>query len=204
MKVISLLQPWATLVVIGAKKIETRSWNTKYRGELLIHASKNYEKGRSIAMEPPFRQYMPSIGKKPKGYNEGAGFYDWNALPFGAIIGKVNLVDTCKTTDIILMKECNIPIKVNGNNIPDEWEKEIAFGDYSKGRYGWLFSDPVQFAVPISAKGSLSLWDFDMPDHIHLPIKGGHATFPTPPDKETLDAVNSMAELAYKYLGNKK
>lgn len=43
MKVISLLQPWATLAVIGQKKIETRSWSTKYRGPLLIHASKRWD-----------------------------------------------------------------------------------------------------------------------------------------------------------------
>jgi len=39
-KVLSLLQPWATLVVMGIKKIETRSWSTTHRGALLIHASK--------------------------------------------------------------------------------------------------------------------------------------------------------------------
>lgn len=39
MKVISLRQPWALLVVLGHKKIETRSWKTTYRGDLLIHAS---------------------------------------------------------------------------------------------------------------------------------------------------------------------
>ena len=39
MKVLTLTQPWATLVAIGAKRIETRSWATKYRGPLLIHAA---------------------------------------------------------------------------------------------------------------------------------------------------------------------
>ena len=39
MKVLSLLQPWATLVVLGAKKYEVRGWQTAYRGPLLIHAS---------------------------------------------------------------------------------------------------------------------------------------------------------------------
>jgi hypothetical protein len=38
MKALSLWQPWATLVSIGAKRIETRSWPTKYRGPLAIHA----------------------------------------------------------------------------------------------------------------------------------------------------------------------
>ena len=40
MKALTLYQPWATLVAIGAKKIETRSWSTPYRGPLAIHAGK--------------------------------------------------------------------------------------------------------------------------------------------------------------------
>ena len=38
MKVITLKQPWATLVAEGIKKYEFRSWRTKYRGKILIHA----------------------------------------------------------------------------------------------------------------------------------------------------------------------
>src|SRR4051812_42520238 len=41
-KVLSLTQPWASLVAIGAKQIETRSWRTHYRGPLLIHASAGF------------------------------------------------------------------------------------------------------------------------------------------------------------------
>ena len=39
MKVLSLMEPWATLIKEGKKYIETRSWKTSYRGELFIHAS---------------------------------------------------------------------------------------------------------------------------------------------------------------------
>ncbi len=39
MKVLSLIEPWATLINEGKKVIETRSWKTSYRGELYIHAS---------------------------------------------------------------------------------------------------------------------------------------------------------------------
>ena len=42
MKALSLTQPWASLVVIGAKCYETRSWATNYRGPLAIHASKGF------------------------------------------------------------------------------------------------------------------------------------------------------------------
>lgn len=40
MKILSLWEPWATLMAIGAKRIETRSWRTEYRGWLAIHAAK--------------------------------------------------------------------------------------------------------------------------------------------------------------------
>ena len=39
MKVLSIKEPYATLICNGKKLIETRSWKTNYRGELYIHAS---------------------------------------------------------------------------------------------------------------------------------------------------------------------
>lgn len=44
MKVITLKQPWATLVAEGLKKYEFRSWKFNYRGEILIHAGKGIDK----------------------------------------------------------------------------------------------------------------------------------------------------------------
>lgn len=40
MKVLSIKEPFASLIKMGEKKIETRSWKTNYRGEIYIHASK--------------------------------------------------------------------------------------------------------------------------------------------------------------------
>lgn len=44
MKVITLKQPWATLIREGYKVYEFRSWKTNYRGELYIHAGKGVDK----------------------------------------------------------------------------------------------------------------------------------------------------------------
>ncbi len=44
MKTITLKQPWASLVANGYKKYEFRSWKTKYRGDILIHAGKGIDK----------------------------------------------------------------------------------------------------------------------------------------------------------------
>ena len=38
MKVLTLKEPFATLIMKKIKYIETRSWKTNYRGELYIHA----------------------------------------------------------------------------------------------------------------------------------------------------------------------
>ncbi len=38
MKALTLTQPWASLMALGVKRIETRSWYTSYRGEVVIHS----------------------------------------------------------------------------------------------------------------------------------------------------------------------
>ena len=68
MKALSLKQPYAELVVSGRKTIELRKWNTKFRGEFLIHASQSQDKK---AMQR-------------------FGFTD---LPKGCIVGKVILTN---------------------------------------------------------------------------------------------------------------
>lgn len=40
MKALTIRQPWASLIALGVKHIETRSWSTRYRGPLAIHAGK--------------------------------------------------------------------------------------------------------------------------------------------------------------------
>lgn len=133
MKVLSLLQPWATLVIIGAKKIETRSWQTTHRGPMLIHASLG-KAGSIFAGQPHFKKYIS----------------DFKALPFGVIIGQVNLTAI---------------LKVEGFALPDKKMNELTleekiFGDYSSGRYGWVLKDPIEFENKIPARGQLHLWDF--------------------------------------------
>lgn len=44
MKVLSIKEPWASLIINGYKEYEFRTWKTNYRGKILIHTSKNIEK----------------------------------------------------------------------------------------------------------------------------------------------------------------
>lgn len=76
-RVLTIRQPWAWAIVFGGKEIENRSWPTKHRGPLLIHAGMafeacGYEVVRQLATRPP-----PPASE----------------LAHGAIIGAVDLVD---------------------------------------------------------------------------------------------------------------
>lgn len=44
MKVLTIKQPWATLIAEGLKEYEFRTWSTKYRGDILIHAGKSIDR----------------------------------------------------------------------------------------------------------------------------------------------------------------
>ena len=70
MKVLTIKEPWATLIIEGYKKYEFRSWKTKYRGKILIHAGMSVEKD----MVEIFKEYDLSYSK-------------------GAIIGEAEIVD---------------------------------------------------------------------------------------------------------------
>src|SRR5207302_1698550 len=80
MKCLSLWQPWASLVVLGAKRIETRSWSTQHRGPLAIHAAKKWEPNKILAL----------IDEEP--YRSALGEHRGN-LPLGCILGTVNVTD---------------------------------------------------------------------------------------------------------------
>lgn len=74
MKVLTIKQPWATLIMQGYKRFEFRSWQTKYRGDLLIHAGKGIDKEAIKRLS----KYLPK------------------ELPLGKILGKVTLIDCVK------------------------------------------------------------------------------------------------------------
>lgn len=81
MKALTLTQPWASLVAVGAKRIETRGWNTHYRGPLAIHSSAKYPGwAKDYAKLPAFAE---ALGEEP--------------LPLGCVIAVCDLVGTFST-----------------------------------------------------------------------------------------------------------
>ncbi|HYF04526.1 MAG TPA: ASCH domain-containing protein [Patescibacteria group bacterium] len=143
MKVLSLIQPWASLVVIGAKLIEVRKWKTTYRGELLIHASKGFPgEYQYLCWHEPFQSALAV-----------ADLYV-GILPLGAIIGKVILED-CK----LIVDKPEELLKKSEMNAPPY--PELGFDDYTSGKFGWIFSHAELFKKPIPAKGALRLWEYE-------------------------------------------
>ena len=164
MKVLTLTQPWATLAAIGAKKIETRSWMTNYRGALAIHAAKGLEPvgGKRGLVEQCARKYfLPALDAIMPEHLQGilspGSIADH--LPLGAIVAVCNLVD-CK---IIGVPPSGIPEILHEDNMSfvPILGQERAFGDYSPGRYAWLLADVRALPEPIPAKGALGLWEWD-------------------------------------------
>ena len=91
MKCLSLTQPWATLVAIGAKKVETRSWRTHYRGRIYIHAAKAF---------PKWAQYIAQETRPFSGVLNRPN----DELPLGCLIATAKLVD-CVPTAIVSVSE---------------------------------------------------------------------------------------------------
>ena len=162
MKCISLWQPWASLMVYGLKRVETRSWATNYRGPLLIHAAMKWNRDlNALACSGEIGEALKSIGTV---WSRGGKRFPRPEIPFGAIIGQVTLDECVATKDVHFTGGkadiCRIGM-AGGWQFP---EAERPFGDYSAGRFAWICSNPVKFAKPIAYRGMQQV--FDVPTEI--------------------------------------
>ncbi len=82
MKILSVRQPWAWLIINGLKDVENRDWSTHLRGPLLIHAGLQFEsdamEGILSNLDATDRQRFP---------------LEKSAFQRGGIVGIVNIVD---------------------------------------------------------------------------------------------------------------
>lgn len=144
LRALSLTQPWASLVALGRKKIETRNWSTAHRGWIAIHASKGFPpEARDLAVGTPFIDAFIQTG-----------VYDsTDDLPLGAIVAVANLYHVGK---IARNREGAVYIDPKDWAVTDAYE--LAFGDYTPGRYGWVLTNVGRLREPIPCKGALGLW----------------------------------------------
>lgn len=137
MKTLSVRQPWANLIVYGIKDIENRTWRTKFRGRIYIHAPAKIDKDPNV--DTPMRIkamrifYRNNHDKREDFLNNTWGPL-WDNQFTSSIIGSVEIVDCIRDSKSVWAD-------------PDCWH--------------WVLKDPILFDNPIlNVKGKLSLWEY--------------------------------------------
>lgn len=151
MKALTLWQPWAALIAIGAKGIETRSWGTNYRGPLAIHAARNVPiEGRMALLMSDFAAALVEAGVWDRRLlNRRPDPSLWSGpLSRGCIVAVAQLVDCVRMTPR------GIPYPVT--------YRERAFGNFADGRYAWILRDVTRLPQSVPVKGAQGLWEIDL------------------------------------------
>lgn len=158
MKTISLWQPYASLIALGEKKIETRSWQTNYRGSLAIHATM-LNPFKAIELIPDF--IVAEMRKVLKERGVLTSSTDFRVLPRGCVVATTRLVDCVQIGGFDKRKDSaylETGYLVTGN--------EYHFGDYTPGRWAWILEDIQPLKEPVAAVGHQGLWEWKEGDVI--------------------------------------
>lgn len=167
MRTISIKQPWASLICLGIKDIENRTWKCpqKYIGErVFIHASGNEKDNTFSKLNSVQLEYL-------------AKHWD-NRLSIpkcAAIIGSVQIVGCVINHTSIWAEKIQMPfgnkcpecgreiadLKSDYQECPDCRRKLWRHSNYDAPIYNWLLANPILFSSPIPAKGKLSFWKFE-------------------------------------------
>ncbi len=146
MMTLTIWQPWAQLIALGVKTIETRSWSTDYRGSLAIHAAKKrppvlwanvfHDEGPDYLDE----QLEPSYDAQECVDGE-TWRYEWTGA-LGAVVA------TCKLTDVVPIGDLCFALA----------NPQMSFGDFTPGRFAWLLADVRPLAKPVLTTGRQGLY----------------------------------------------
>lgn len=158
MKAITLQQPWASLIARGIKKYETRSWPTKYRGPIAIHAGKQ--------IDPGVLQYLfcPEIRDQLIGCDITLETFE--ELPRGAVIATADLVNVWRIVyrpgpEINGVRQMLLGESLSADKHFVPSEKEMALGYWIPGNYAWELQNVRILPEPVPAKGKQGLWNWE-------------------------------------------
>lgn len=179
MKALTLTQPWASLVALGVKSIETRSWATNYRGPIAIHAAKGHPFKRGERFN--IGAFEVECAQNGAGLLLRGDSLSWPyRLPLGCIVATCHLAHVMPTWDGDNTAEP--PPVLFGSiwsdddderrqlerdgwwmdaGLPVAHKGQKPYGDFSPGRYAW-FLENVQAVKPVEAKGALGLWKWEV------------------------------------------
>lgn len=144
MKGISVWQPWASLIAVGAKRFETRGWRAPNRqiGQDLAMCSAKTNKGIHLSMTDRRLRgiCLERLGSLP--------------LPMGAVVAVVTVM-ACIRMPPLESEE------------PGDLERTV--GDWSDGRWAWSLGNLRALATPVPVLGSQHL--FDLPADVEAQVR---------------------------------
>lgn len=143
---LSLWQPRASLVALGAKRIETRGRRTKYRGPLAIQAAKEIPE-ESVAFFERSEQARRAL--LPLGVRTSEDLFH---LPRGVIVATCELVECLSTNPTLL---------AGPYSMPDTDSAEYEFGIYTPNRFMFFLENIQRLERPVPCKGLPGLFPLD-------------------------------------------
>lgn len=157
MKALSLWQPWATAIAVGAKRVETRHWATAYRGPLAIHAAKRRNVDELIHYHScwNWQGALRPVGWSWRNHSRDeirAGF----GLPFGAIVATCELID-CRPTASFTVAELHTQRRPEGEKSDSYNWTESQMGNFELGRFGWILANirPTRWPDSVSRRAGV-------------------------------------------------
>jgi hypothetical protein len=176
MKAISLWQPWASLIACGAKPYETRNWappRDLIGATIAIHAAKKIDQqAAQMATDLMYGQMDNHGGLAEKleaswggdhACDELMGTFANTIMPIGCIVctarldAAFQLGDRAEGTAVEARK---VVRRLTSRQMPDCFTVRLDdFGDYSPGRWAWLFRDVKPLIPPPPAIGRQGFFD---------------------------------------------
>jgi hypothetical protein len=162
LKAVSLWQPWASLIAVGAKTLETRSWPTSHRGKIVIHAAKIWNGECAAALERPEfqRALAPVYAPAQVLFSDVLGVLN-DHLPFGCALAVADLLDCFRIGDA--------PVKWRDRLTT----KEQAFGNYLPERWAWVFGEVRLLKVPTPMQGRQGVFECDLTKVAYAALAAG-------------------------------
>lgn len=179
LKALTLHQPYATFVVAGSKRIETRSWRTAYRGWLAVHAGATIPSYLGLGRRGRREIGDYEVEKDQSGLLLRGDSLSWPyRLPLGAVVAVVELVDCVPIVDEVREDvpayAWPVPAEpdehdgrlwvrhTKGTSVPfreDDFGNQLPYGDFSPGRYAWMLGRVIRLTRPMPCAGHQGLWD---------------------------------------------
>jgi activating signal cointegrator 1 len=163
-RALSLTEPWSTLVAVGAKKQETRTWHPHITLETIaIQSAKGFTAdNEAYCSREHFQQALEEAGYTPD-ITQRRRQDRWG-FPFGQITAIAWLRDVYQLAPLVWKSD-----------LPPEPER--SFGNYHGGRYIWLLPYVYRLKTPIPVVGHQLLWNWTPTEEFREEIRNALALY---------------------------